>query len=225
MRILLAVFACISLLGCVQIRDEKLPQKAVQLPQELYESLKTARPQSYFVDYTRMRKSFNVLCERDSLPLIEIEPPELSVPLEKIHRNIALNTHNTDALEPLPNAYWAEPLELMLQKHFARILPRACYRTTRLASEDADYRLLAHVHDFSIFADANDNGLRGVVEMEFWLLAPKSGEVMRWRLSAQQDIGAPYDTKAAVESINKAFSRVVESNFMQLAAIVQEQER
>lgn len=225
MRILLAVFACISLLGCVQIRDEKLPQKAVQLPQDIYESLKLPRVQSYFVDYTRMRKSFNVLCEHDFLPMIEIEPPELSMPLEKIHRNIALNTHNADTLDSLPNAYWAEPLELMLQKHFARVLPRACYRTTRIAAAEADYRLLSHVHDFSIFADASDNGLRGVVDIEFWLLEPKSGEVTRWRLNAQENIGAPYNTKAAVESINKAFSRVVESNFMQMAAMLQKQEK
>lgn len=224
MRIFLAVFACISLLGCVQIRDEKLPQKAVQLPQDIYESLKLPRAQSYYVDYVRVRRSFNVLCEQDSLPMVEIEPPELSVPLEKIHRNIALNTHNADALDSLPNAYWAEPLELMLQKHVARILPRACYRTTRIASEEADYRLLSFVHDFSIFADASDNGLRGVVDMEFWLLEPKSGEVTRWRLNAQENIGAPYDTQAAVESVNRAFSRVVESNFMQMATILQKQD-
>lgn len=225
MRIVLAVFACILVFGCVQIHDEKLPQKAVRLPQDIYESLKLPRAQSYFVDYTRIRKNFNVLCEHESLPMIEIEPPELSVPLEKIHRHIALNTHNTDALESLPNAYWAEPLELMLQKHFARVLPRACYRTTRIAADDADYRLLSFVHDFSIFADASDNGLRGVVDMEFWLLEPKSGEVTRWRLNAQENIGAPYNTKAAVESINRAFSRIVESNFMQMAAIVHKQER
>lgn len=221
MRIFLAVFACITLLGCVQIHDEKLPQKATQLPQNIYESLKLPRAQSYYVDYVRMRRGFAVSCQ-EPLPIVEIEPPELSVPLAKIHRNIALNTHR-ESLDSLPNVYWAEPLEFMLQKHFARILPRACYRTTRIAADDVDYRLLSFVHDFSIFADANDNGLRGVVDIEFWLLAPKSGEIERWRLSAQENIGAPYDMQAAVESLNKAFSRVVESNFMQMATILQPQ--
>ena len=222
MRIFLAVFACISLLGCVQIRDEKLPQKATQLPQNIYESLKLPRTQSYFVDYSRMRRRFNVSCEQELLPTVEIEPPELSLPLAKLHRNIALNTHR-ELFDSLPNAYWAEPLEFMLQKHFARVLPYACYRTTRIASDDVDYRLLSFVHDFSIFADANDNGLRGVVDIEFWLLAPKSGKIERWRFSAQENIGAPYDMQAAVESLNKAFSRVVESNFMQIATILQPQ--
>ncbi|MDE7316489.1 MAG: PqiC family protein [Helicobacter sp.] len=221
MRIFLAVFACITLWGCVQIRDEKLPQKATQLPQNIYESLKLPRAQSYYIDYVRMRRGFAVSCQ-EPLSIVEIEPPELSVPLAKIHRNIALNTHR-ESLDSLPNVYWAEPLEFMLQKHFARVLPRACYRTTRIAADDVDYRLLSFVHDFSIFADANDNGLRGVVDIEFWLLAPKSGEIERWRLSAQENIGAPYDMQAAVESLNKAFSRVVESNFMQMATILQPQ--
>ena len=221
MRIFLAVFACITLWGCVQIRDEKLPQKATQLPQNIYESLKLPRAQSYYVDYVRMRRGFAVSCQ-EPLSIVEIEPPELSVPLAKIHRNIALNTHR-ESLDFLPNVYWAEPLEFMLQKHFARVLPRACYRTTRIAADDVDYRLLSFVHDFSIFADANDNGLRGVVDIEFWLLAPKSGEIERWRFSAQENIGAPYDMQAAIESLNKAFSRVVESNFMQMATILQPQ--
>lgn len=221
MRIFLAVFACITLWGCVQIRDEKLPQKATQLPQNIYESLKLPRAQSYYVDYVRMRRGFAVSCQ-EPLSIVEIEPPELSVPLAKIHRNIALNTHR-ESLDFLPNVYWAEPLEFMLQKHFARVLPRACYRTTRIAADDVDYRLLSFVHDFSIFADASDNGLRGVVDIEFWLLAPKSGEIERWRFSAQENIGAPYDMQAAIESLNKAFSRVVESNFMQMATILQPQ--
>lgn len=201
--------------GCFEITDTDIPQKAML---NLYEPFIHEETQSYHIQYSRQRRVYNIQCPLNTHPLIEIEPPLLSDSIHRLHGHVALNEHKS-SFSALHNVYWAENLSNMLQRHFARIKPMDCFRLTRIKSNNADYRLISVVHDFSIFTDAKGHALKGVVDMEFWLIRPNAQpnwQTKRWRLVAQEPVKARYDTQAAIHSLSIAFSRILESNFIEM---------